>query len=126
MLFKKQITKSFILPQKAHDKTDSDSIAVLLEEPDFAYLDETKPDAVNVIAVVSRLNFKASALFRLNKSELAICITFVKSVEQVSSGVSTYVNEPVLVVGTTYLNPEEQMPSAGRLLILDPYSLNLL
>jgi hypothetical protein len=76
MLFKKQITKSFILPKTA--KNDAENIAVLLEEPDFAYLDETKPDAVNVVAIVSRLNFKASALFRLNKTELANCICYVK------------------------------------------------
>jgi len=46
MLFKKQITKSLLLSK-------FDSIVVLLEEPDLAYLDETK-NAVNLIALVSR------------------------------------------------------------------------
>lgn len=84
----------------------------LLEEQDFAYLDETKPDAVNVIAVISRINFKASAMFRLKKGEIPNCIH--------------HMHEMGLVVGTTFLNPEEQMPSAGRLLLFEPYSLNLL
>ena len=98
---------------------------MLLEEPDFAYLDETKPDAVNVIAVVSRLNFKATALFRLKKTEIPNCIHYIKGVEQAdANGVMT--QTPVLIVGTTFLNPEEQMPTAGRLLLFEPHSLNLL
>lgn len=46
MLFKKQITKSLLIPKL-------DLIVVLLEEPDLAYVDETK-NCVNLVALVSR------------------------------------------------------------------------
>jgi hypothetical protein len=46
MHFKKQITRSQLIPK-------FDQIVVLLEEPDLAYIDETKA-AVNMIALVSR------------------------------------------------------------------------
>lgn len=49
VLFKKQITKSLLLPEH-------NSIAVLLEEPDLAYIDDSK-NAVNLIALVSRDTF---------------------------------------------------------------------
>jgi hypothetical protein len=80
---------------------------------------------VNVVAVVSRLNFKASALFRLNKTEIPNCIYYLKGVEQADVN-GQMSDSPILVVGTTFLNPEEQMPSAGRLLLFEPHSLNLL
>jgi hypothetical protein len=101
MLFKKQITKSLILPKL-------DSIVVLLEEPDLAYVDESKP-AVNLIALVNRNTFNVHHLFKLNKTEIGNCIHFSQ-------------HDPaknLIFVGTTFLRLEEIVPSQGRLLILD-------
>ena len=66
MLFKKQITKSLLLPK-------IDSIVVLLEEPDLAYIDETK-NAVNYVALVARSTMQATKVFNLNKTEVPNCI----------------------------------------------------
>ena len=68
MLFKKQITKSLLLPQL-------NSIAVLLEEPDLAYIDDTKI-AVNLIAIVSKDTFQAQKIFKLDKTEVPNCLYF--------------------------------------------------
>lgn len=49
MLFKKQITKSLIIPKQ-------ESVVVLLEEPNLAFIDETT-QAVNMVALVNRSTF---------------------------------------------------------------------
>lgn len=66
MLFKKQITKSLLLPKY-------DSIVVLLEEPDLAYIDETK-NVVNLVGLVSRSTIQAQKIFKLNRTEVPNCI----------------------------------------------------
>jgi hypothetical protein len=100
MLFKKQITKSLLLPK-------FDSIVVLLEEPDLAYIDESK----NVV----RSTIQAQKIFKLNRTEVPNCI---------------YHNEhtpglDLIMIGTCYLKLDEIVPSAGRLLLLDPKTLLL-
>lgn len=59
-----------------------------------------------MVAVVSRLTFKASALFRLKKTEIPNCIYYIKGVEQ-SDANGVMAETPILIVGTTFLNPEE-------------------
>jgi hypothetical protein len=66
MLFKKQITKSLLMPQQ-------DQIVVVLEEPNLMYVDETKPE-VNLVALVNRTTFKSKSIFPLKKTEVANCI----------------------------------------------------
>jgi hypothetical protein len=56
--------------------------------------------------VVSRLTFKANALFRLKKTEIPNCIYYVKGIEQ-SDANGLMAETPILIVGTTFLNPEE-------------------
>jgi len=50
-----------------------DLIAVLLEEPDLAYIDDTK-NAVNLVALISRTTIMAKTVFKLNKTEVPNCI----------------------------------------------------
>jgi hypothetical protein len=107
MLFKKQITKSLLLPK-------FDSIVVLLEEPDLAYIDESK-NVVNLVGLVSRSTIQAQKIFKLNRTEVPNCI---------------YHNEhtpglDLIMIGTCYLKLDEIVPSAGRLLLLDPKTLLL-
>lgn len=52
-----------------------DSIVVLLEEPDLAYIDETK-NAVNLVALVSRSTIQPKTVFKLNKAEVPNCIYY--------------------------------------------------
>jgi len=72
---------------------------VLLEEPDLAYIDETK-DAFNAVGIVSRTTFKATSLFTLNRAEVPNCAFYVQQ-----DGKDF--DMPLLMVGTTYLKPEE-------------------
>jgi len=68
MLFKKQITKSLIIPKQ-------ESVVVLLEEPNLAFIDETT-QAVNMVALVNRSTFNVQHLLKLNKTEIGNCIYF--------------------------------------------------
>lgn len=107
MLFKKQITKSLLLPK-------IDSIVVLLEEPDLAYIDETK-NAVNYVALVSRSSMQATKVFNLNKTEVPNCVyhnIFQPGLD-------------LIMIGTCFLKLDEVVPSAGRLLLLEPKTLLL-
>lgn len=72
-----------------------------------------------MLALVSRSNMKATALLNLDRAEVANCAQHV----ELNLG---HWNQKVLVVGTTYLDPEEALPSKGRLLILDETTLCLL
>lgn len=68
MLFKKQITKSLLISK-------FDLIVVLLEEPDLAYIDETK-NAVNLVALICRSSIQVKTMFKLNKTEIPNCIFY--------------------------------------------------
>ena len=48
---------------------------MLLEEPDLAYIDETK-NAVNLVALVSRSTIQTKEIFKLDKTEVPNCIYF--------------------------------------------------
>jgi hypothetical protein len=52
-----------------------ESIVVLLEEPDLAYIDETS-QAFNLVALVNKSTFIVQSVFKLNKAELANCVVF--------------------------------------------------
>ena len=107
-LFEKQVTKSLLIPK-------FDSITVLLEEPDMAYLDETR-NAFNQVALVNRSTMAQKALFKLNFSEIPNCVYFSEQ-------------EPLndcIIVGTVYLKLRESVPTKGRLLIFDAASFKLL
>jgi hypothetical protein len=65
MLFRKQVTKSILLP-------GSDQILVMLEQPDYEYISEGK-QCFNMLALVSRSTMKASALLNLQRAEVANC-----------------------------------------------------
>lgn len=89
-------------------------MAVLLEEPNLAYIDETN-QAVNMVALVEKSTFNVLHLFKLNKTEIGNCIHFSQ-------------HEPaqnLIFVGTTYLKLDEVVPSSGRLLLLDSKTLRL-
>ena len=68
MLFKKQITKSLIIPKQ-------ERVVVLLEEPNLAYVDDTI-QAVNMVALVNRSTFSVLNLLKLDKTEIGNCIYF--------------------------------------------------
>ena len=77
-----------------------DSIVVLLEEPDLAYIDETK-NAVNLIALVSRSTIQTKTIFKLNKGEVPNCIYFCPYAPVIDC----------ILVGTCYLKLDETVPS---------------
>ena len=87
-----------------------------MEEPDLAYLDESK-SAVNLIALVSKEKFCAEIIFKLDKAEVPNCLYFNQNDDPTS------IANNVLMIGTTYVRLEEQVPTAGRILFFDPKSL---
>ena len=92
----------------------NDSIVVLLEQPDLDFIDNSK-DLFNVVGLISRSTMRAKALFQLQKAEIANCAYNIE------------VNKRKwLLIGTTYLKPEEQLPSSGRLLLLDSETFDLM
>lgn len=93
---------------------------MLLEEPDLAYVDESK-NAVNLIALVSRSTFQAEMLFKLDKTEVPNCVYYNSNCAKDAS----VVGNDLIMIGTAYLNFNEQVPSQGRILFLDPKSLQL-
>ena len=106
MMFKLQISKTLLVPS-------NDSIVVLLEQPDLDFIDNNK-DVHNVVGLVSRSTMQAKAIFRLDKAEIANCAYSVE------------VNQKKwILIGTTFLKPEEQLPSNGRLILLDSESFEL-
>ena len=107
MLFKLQITKTLLMPS-------SDSIVVLLEQPDLDYIDPNK-EAYNVIGLVSRSTMRAKALFQLQRAEIANCAYSVE-----------FNKRKWIMIGTTFLKPEEQIPSSGRFILLDPENFDVL
>ena len=66
MVFKMQISKTLLVPS-------NDAIVVLLEQPNMDYIDNSKPQACNVVALVSRSTMRTQAIFTLQKSEIANC-----------------------------------------------------
>jgi len=62
---------------------NQDLIVANIEEPDFGYLDSSKPDAKNMIALLSKQTFKTLDTFQLDRYEIANC---VMSIEKKSSG----------------------------------------
>ena len=106
MMFKLQISKTLLVPS-------NDSIVVLLEQPDLDFIDNNK-DVHNVVGLVSRSTMQAKAIFRLDKAEIANCAYSVE------------VNQKKwILIGTTFLKPEEQLPSNGRLILLDSETFEL-
>ena len=81
------------------------------------YIDNSK-QATNVVGLVSRSTMRTQAIFSLKKTEIAnsaYCVTGLKD------GAKEY-----LLIGTAFLNPEETIPSQGRLLMLHPTTMQLI
>jgi hypothetical protein len=99
-----------------------DIILANIEEPDFGFLDPNRPDAKNVIALLSKQTFKTLDTFSLDRYEVANCVIQID--KKVSGAVGTSAqgssqrNQPSIfvLIGTAYID-EETMPSRGRLLI---------
>ena len=70
MNFTKEVSKAVILP-------NDDAVVVLMEEPDFGYLDP-KSGATNSIALLSKSNFKTLASYSLKPAEVANCILYIE------------------------------------------------
>lgn len=51
---------------------ESDKILIMLEQPDYEYINEQK-QSFNMLGLVSRSSMKASALFNLQRAEVANC-----------------------------------------------------
>ena len=110
MAFKMQISKTLLLPA-------NDSIVVLLEQPNMDYIDSSKEAACNVVGLVSRSTMRTQAIYRLRKGEIANCAYPINS--------SKAAAKKCLLIGTAFLDPEETIPSRGRLLMLDADSMEL-
>ena len=90
------------------------------------YIDSSK-EACNVIGLVSRSTMRTQAIFRLKKSEIANCAySFQQPKGGKSAGNKTGQNRRYLLIGTAFLNPEETIPSQGRLLMMDSETMELL
>ena len=117
MVFKMQISKTLLVPA-------NDSIVVLLEQPNMDYIDSSK-QACNVVGLVSRSTMRTQAIFRLKKSEIANCAYTIDPSSQVNKA-QRRATRKWLLIGTAFLNPEETIPSMGRLLMLDAVSMELI
>lgn len=98
-----------------------DLILANIEEPDFGFIDPNKPDAKNMIALMSKQTFKTLETFQLDRYEVANCIIQIdKKVSGMIGGIqgSSHRNQSntYVIIGTAYID-EETMPSKGRLLI---------
>jgi hypothetical protein len=98
-----------------------DIILANIEEPDFGFLDPNRPEAKNMIALLSKQTFKTLDTFALDRFEVAN--TVIQIDKKVSGLVATSAqgsqrNQPSIfvLIGTAYID-EETMPSRGRLLI---------
>lgn len=65
--FKKQVNKAIMI-------RGEDLIVANIEEPDFGFIDPNKPDARNMIALLSKQTFKTLDTFQLERFEVANCI----------------------------------------------------
>ena len=110
MVFKMQISKTLLVQS-------NDSIVVLLEQPNMDFINTSK-QSCNVIGLVSRSTMRTQHIFQLQKGELAISATTCESPQKSKK-------QQWLLVGTAFLNPEETIPSQGRLLMLDAHNLDL-
>jgi hypothetical protein len=57
--FRKQVSKTIIIKGE-------ELILTNIEEPDYGYLDPSKPDCKNIIALLSKQTFKTLDMFRLD------------------------------------------------------------
>ena len=91
------------------------------------YIDSSK-EACNVVGLVSRSTMRTQAIFRLKKSEIANCAySFQQSKGKTAVGNNkTSSNRRYLLIGTAFLNPEETIPSMGRLLMMDSETMELI
>ncbi|CDW78610.1 dna damage-binding protein 1 [Stylonychia lemnae] len=107
--FEKDVTK-LIMP-------DENIIMVLMEAPNFEYLDQNST-AVNNMAIMDVNNFNVLDSYDFQKIELPNCIyQFNKKNHPTTLSIK---NQSVLVaIGTAYLDLEEQFPSKGRLIIFE-------
>jgi hypothetical protein len=114
MGFRKQVNKAIMIKGE-------DLILANMEEPDYGFLDPNRPDATNLIALLSKQTFKTLHTFHLQRYEVANCVIQVdkKVSGQAGAQISTSSrNQPIslVLVGTAFLD-EETLPSRGRLLI---------
>ena len=65
--FKKQVNKAIMI-------RGEDIILANIEEPDFGFLDPNRPDAKNMIALLSKQTFKTLDTFMLDRFEVANCV----------------------------------------------------
>ena len=113
-----QISKTLLVPA-------NDSIVVLLEQPNMDYIDTTK-QASNCVALVSRSTMRTQAVFRLQKGEIANCaIALGSSSTKMPTTKGNKENRKWILIGTAFLNPEETLPSCGRILMLDAQRMEL-
>ena len=100
----------------------NDAIVVLLEQPNLDYIDASK-QACNAVALVSRATMRTQAVFRLEKREIANC-AYPVNAPKTSGGNPDKVRW--LLIGTAFLDPEETIPSTGRILMLDAQTMELI
>jgi hypothetical protein len=123
--FRKQVSKTIMI----HGQ---ELILANIEEPDYGYLDPSKPEKCNLIALLSKRTFKTLDVFGLDRMEVANCVVEItKRIQTHQSHVSTVRNQELrlILVGTAYLDAEA-MPSRGRLLVFSldvkDYKLSLI
>lgn len=95
-------------------------MAVLMETPNFAYLDDSKPD-VNTVALLNKNTLEVLTEYHFEKKESVNCLHTVEIrvspgslVTTSSAGVKIV---KYILVGTCYMDMEERIPTKGRLLI---------
>lgn len=91
----------------------NDAIIVLLEQPNMDYIDTSK-QVSNCVALVSRSTMRTQAVFRLQKREIANCAYAIDDLNSKKGEQRKW-----LLLGTAYLNPEETIPSMGRIIMLN-------
>lgn len=48
-----------------------------IEEPDFGYLDPSKPNSLNMLALVSKQTFKTIDIYHMERNEIVNCIHLI-------------------------------------------------
>ena len=112
--FRKQLNKILPLKDNSSNLNDSELIVASLEEPHLAFLDPDKEQAVNLIALISKSTFKTIHIQHLHKNEVLMSLT---QIDKNTTGIDSAQSSQYILAGTSFLNPDETIPTKGRLLI---------
>lgn len=95
-------------------------MVVTLEAPNYEYMDP-KSIAVNTVALLDKNTIETFDAFNLKKNELPNCLYYFEKrpTTTIPINSSSNVLKKYVAVGTAFMDIDENLPSKGRVLILE-------